>query len=78
MATINDLKELSSKPRTIEEWLDRFDEEDKRVVVESIIRGTTANLWPILSQLEDNPFPFRKDTINHARRILSANYGGAL
>lgn len=74
MATINDLKNLQEKPRTIDEWLGNFNDEDQEVVVNAILRSSASDLWPILTSLEDNPFPFKKETINHARRALSVTY----
>ncbi|OFT36222.1 hypothetical protein HMPREF3166_01490 [Corynebacterium sp. HMSC08A12] len=70
MATIDDLKRINSAPRTVEEWLGRFNEEDRQVVVEAIISGKTSDLYPLLNTLETNPFTFRKSTINHIRRLL--------
>lgn len=70
MATINDLKEIESKPVTIEQWLNRFNDSDRKIVIDSIIKGKTSDLYPILKNLDDNPFPFKRDTINHARNLL--------
>lgn len=70
MATIEDLKNLRETPRTIFDWLARFNDEDRDIVVDSILRSSTADLWPVLTKLDDNPFPFKRETINHARRLL--------
>lgn len=70
MASINQLKEVTQEPATLEEWLDGFDEQDRRTVVSAVLRGSTAQVFPIISQLEDNPYPFKRSTLNHHRRIM--------
>lgn len=64
MANVSDLLAVPVKPATVEEWLDRFSPEDRAVVVEAIITRPAAAVMPILENLDDNPFPFRKNTLS--------------
>lgn len=78
MATIDTLKELASTertPRTIDEWLDRFNDEDKAVVLKAVITTPAATLYPVVKELDDNPYPFRaKGLTDLARRIRKGEY----
>lgn len=71
MATLNDLKNINeTTPQNLDEWLSRFDDQDRGTVIGAILRGSNHDLFPILSALDDNPYPFEIDTLNHHRRVL--------
>mgnify|MGYP006956572866 FL=1 len=68
MASIQDLAALIDKPRTMEEWLSRFNDEDRKVVEEAILTHGPGRLHPILRDLDENPFPFSAGEISDWRR----------
>ena len=73
MATLNDLETLdTSAPVDLEDWLGRFDEEGRDVVVHAILTKSTNDVYPVLSNLDVNPYVFERATLNHHRRILKA------
>ena len=71
MATLNDLETLdTSAPVDLEDWLGRFSEDDRELVVEKIMTARTNDVYPIISRLDKNPYPFERSTLNHHRRVL--------
>lgn len=71
---MTDVKEAIDKwgtsPRTVKEWLDRFPEEDRRVVRDAITKVPSKVLFPIISELDENPYPFTRKTLNDIARQL--------
>lgn len=71
MASIKDLEKLTSdEPRTFEEWLSRFDEDGRELVVDSIITSRLDDVYAVISDLDVNPFPFRRASLNGFRNRL--------
>lgn len=70
MANIGDLEQITTRPRNLWEWLDRFNNTDREKVIRAILTGATSELYPVLSDLEENPYPFEQDTINDHRAKL--------
>lgn len=66
---ISDLTEISGYS-TVQEWLDSFGEDDRNVIVEAMMTAQPKQVWPILSNLDDNPYPFTKSSLEaYMRRI---------
>ena len=73
MASIKDLEALDLSALTdLEDWLRRFTDEERDVVVHAILTARTNDVYPVLSNLEENAYPFERATLNHHRRILKA------
>lgn len=73
MASIKDLEALdTSAPKSLSEWLKGFSDEERDVVEHAILTARTNDVYPILKGLEDNPYPFERDTLNLHRRRLRA------
>ena len=73
MANIKDLEALDlSAPTDLEDWLGRFSDEDRDVVIHAILTARTNDVYPVLANLEENSYPFERATLNHHRRILKA------
>lgn len=71
MSTVSELESIgSTPPKDLDGWLNGFSEEDRKTVVGAILRGSTGDVYPIISALDDNPYPFRQATLNHHRREL--------
>lgn len=71
MANVQDLQKLETpKPRNYREWLHRFTEQEKQTVVEAILTHPNSRIYPVLSSLDENPYPFEPDTLNYLRRRL--------
>lgn len=71
MANIKDLETLSGdEPRTFEEWLSRFDDDDRDLVVDSIITSRLDDVFNVISNLDMNPYPFRRQSLNGFRNRL--------
>lgn len=71
MATLNDLQAIEeTTPQNLDEWLGRFTSEEQAEVVGAILRGANSDLYPILSNLDSNAYPFEQETLNHHRRTL--------
>lgn len=68
MATIDDLKSMAREPTTIDEWLSRFSDEDRLVIQDAMLRHDPSKVHPILTELEENPFPFTAAAISNWRR----------
>ena len=64
MANVNDLLAVPAQPKTMEEWLGRFSLEDRAVVVEAMLTRSPAALMPVLTELDDNPYPFQRNTLS--------------
>ena len=64
MSTIADLEGLGVSPHTSLGWLDSFDGEARARVVASIIEHRPAQLWPILSNLDVNPYPLKRSSFS--------------
>lgn len=76
MTNVNDLKTIPTGPQTMEEWLDNFTPEDRAIVEDAILTRPLVALMPILTELDDNPFPFRKNTLSAWRsRYKDSNRG---
>lgn len=63
MSNLEDL-DTATMPLTIDEWLSRFGVEDRQKVRHAILTNTPSRIYPILTELEDNPFPFTKDSLS--------------
>lgn len=71
MSTIEQLKTISSrKPRDLREWLDSYEPEEQEVIINVILNAGTHQAYESLSALQPSPYPFRRGTISHHRRIL--------
>lgn len=71
MANIKDLEKLTSdEPRTFDEWLSRFDDDDRDLVVDSIITSRLDDVFNVISNLDVNPYPFRRQSLNGFRNRL--------
>lgn len=71
MANLKDLENLESdEPRTFEEWLDRFNDDDRDLVIDSIITSRLDDVYAVISALDVNPYPFRRQSLNGFRNRL--------
>ena len=72
MATLNDLENLQEEtPRDFWEWMGRFGEEDRDLVAHSIITARADDVYAVISKLEVNPYPFRRETFNgHKKKLI--------
>lgn len=68
MTKVSDLNLLGNKPATMEEWLSRFTEEDRKIVTEAIVTQSPSKIHPILRDLDDNPCPFSAAALSGWRR----------
>lgn len=68
MATVDDLKAMGEEPNTIDDWLERFTEEEKIVVQDAMLRHSPKRIFEIITELEDNPYPFSLSSISNWRR----------
>lgn len=73
MSTINELAELVEEPATVAEWVAAFPPEDQKTIWDAFATRTTAQVWPIVTQLDDNPFPFSRKTL---QAIMAAERAG--
>lgn len=74
MATIKDLSNIGFKPTTFKEWLDGFDYGEREQVKGAIIQHPPAIVFPILSKLETNPYPFTTGALaSHRKKLLGGN-----
>ena len=49
----------------------RFDEEDRDLVAHSIITARADDVYAVISKLEVNPYPFRRETFNgHKKKLI--------
>lgn len=58
MTKISDLNNLNTGPNNIDEWLDNFTPEDRATVEQAILNHRQADVWPVLANLDENPYPF--------------------
>lgn len=63
MTSINDLKKMSDAPTTVSEWLATFTPEDQDTIITAIHTHSPGKVWAIISQLDENPFPFGRTTL---------------
>lgn len=68
MTAVSDLRKVIDKPTTMDEWLSRFTEEDRKIVTEAIVTQSPAKIHPILRDLDDNPCPFSAAALSGWRR----------
>jgi len=72
MAKLSDLENLKEEtPRDFWEWLGRFSEEDRDLVAHSIITARADDVYAVISKLDENPYPFLRDTFNsHKKKLI--------
>lgn len=63
MTSINDLKNISTAPTTVSDWLAKFTPEDQDTIITAIHTHSVSKVWEIISQLDENPFPFGRTTL---------------
>lgn len=69
MATINDLANLTGY-RTVDDWIADHSDEEREMITEAMLTYQPSQVWPVLSNLSDNPFPFRKTSLQAAMRRM--------
>ncbi|MFS0140273.1 hypothetical protein ACL1FJ_00585 [Corynebacterium striatum] len=73
--TLDALKNLEARPINVDSWLDRFNEEDRATVIKALEEHSPSRVFPIISTLEDNPFPFQLGTLQAwKKRNLNEQY----
>ena len=72
MAKLSDLENLKEEtPRDFWEWMGRFDEDDRDLVAHSIITARADDVYAVISKLQENPYPFRRETFNgHKKKLI--------
>lgn len=68
MALVSDLLDVKDEPSTMEEWLGRFSEQDRKIVIDSIRSHKSSKIYPILKDLDENPYPFSVAALSDWRR----------
>lgn len=56
--------DAATAPLTIDEWLSRFSEDEQQKVRHAILTHAPSRIYPILKELEHNPYPFTKDSLS--------------
>lgn len=72
MATIDDLANLTGY-RTVGDWIADHDDNDRRLIETAMMNHQPSQVWPVLSNLVDNPFPFSKSALEGAMRRMKEN-----
>lgn len=64
MATLADLNNITREPKTVQDWLDKFTPEEQTNITHAIFTHSQTQVWEILANLDENPFPFGQATLN--------------
>jgi len=72
MAVLADLETLDRyEPKTLDEWLGEFEEDDRDLIIHSIITARADDVFRVISKLDQNPYPFTRKTFNgHKRKLI--------
>lgn len=72
MATLNDLELLEKyEPKTFDEWIGEFSDDERDLILESIITARADDVFRVLSKLDQNHYPFTRKTFNgHKRKVM--------
>lgn len=73
MTTLNDLGALNGYS-TVREWHNSFTGEDWETLQNAFMTGRPADVFPIISRLDQNPFPFGRSALaKHMREVKEHN-----
>lgn len=73
MTQLSDLERIPEEaPRTFREWLNQFSQDDRELIIESIIIRNTDECYEVLADLDVHAFPFsRKSFVDFKRRVIN-------
>lgn len=73
---IENLAGIIPEPTTTLAWLRLFTLEEQNVIQESMLKGTPAQVHPIVSKLDENPYPFGRDALaKYMKRLKESSNG---